>query len=199
MTPQLSAHRAPIEYGTVRSSFHGVRAVTAAVIGIVAVLFAIIGSATYAIPYAIGSVVVFADALYRRTRGDSAAPSLFVDITVIGFAMAIGGASPSVQVAALAYGIAAISLLLPARQTWILMIYALGWAAVIVAMSGSGLVSASDRGEFDGFLTIVLLINVAALMSGATRNLLRAQDRQRKLLEQERRSVEVKKIRLRFT
>lgn len=192
MTPQLSAHRAPIEYGTVRSSFHGVRAVTAAVIGIVAVLFAIIGSATYAIPYAIGSVVVFADALYRRTRGDSAAPSLFVDITVIGFAMAIGGASPSVQVAALAYGIAAISLLLPARQTWILMIYALGWAAVIVAMSGSGLVSASDRGEFDGFLTIVLLINVAALMSGATRNLLRAQDRQRKLLEQERRSVEVK-------
>jgi len=41
-------------------------------------------------------------------------------------------------------------------------------------------------------LTIMLLINVAALMSGATRNLLRAQDRQQKLLDQERRSVEVK-------
>ncbi|MEA2011399.1 MAG: HAMP domain-containing sensor histidine kinase [Actinomycetota bacterium] len=192
MIPQLSAGRAPIEFGTVRGSFHGVRAVTAAVIGVVAVLFAVIGSATYAIPYAVGSVIVFADALYQRTRGDSAAFSLFIDITVIGSAMAVGGASPSVQVAALAYGIAGISLLLPARQTGILMIYALGWAAVIMAMNGSGLISATDRGAFDGFLTIVLLIDIAALMSGATRNLLRAQDRQQKLLDQERRSVEVK-------
>ncbi len=192
MIPQLSASRAPIEFGTVRSSFHGVRALTAAVVGVVAVLFAVIGSATYAIPYAVGSLIVFTDALYRRTRGDSAAPSLFIDITAIAAAMVIGGASPSVQVAALAYGIAGISLLLPARQTGILMIYALAWAAVIMAMNGSGLISAVDRGAFDGFLTIVLLIDVAALMSGATRNLLRAQDRQRKLLEQERRSVEVK-------
>ncbi len=192
MIPQVSASRAPIEFGTVRNSFHGVRALTAAVIGVVAVLFAVIGSATYAIPYAIGSLIVFTDALYRRTRGDSAAPSLFIDITAIAAAMVIGGASPSVQVAALAYGIAGISLLLPARQTGILMIYALAWAAVIMAMNGSGLISAVDRGAFDGFLTIVLLIDVAALMSGATRNLLRAQDRQRKLLEQERRSVEVK-------
>jgi signal transduction histidine kinase len=190
--PQLSASRAPIEFGAVRSSFHGIRAFTAVVICVVSVLFAAIGSATYAIPYAVGSLIVLADALYRRTRGDSAAPSLFIDITVIGGAMVVGGASPSVTVAALAYGIAAISLLLPARQSGILMIYALAWAAVIMAMNGSGLVSAVDRGAFDGFLTIVLLVDVAALMSGATRNLLRAQDRQRRLLEQERRSVEVK-------
>ncbi len=192
MISQLSANRAPIEFGTVRGSFHAVRAVTAAVIGVVALLFAAIGSATYAIPYAVGSLIVLADALYRRTRGDSAAPSLFVDITAIGFAMVVGGASPSVEVAALAYGIAAISLLLPARQTGILMIYALAWAAAVIAMNGSGLISAVDRGAFDGFLTIVLLIDVAALMSGATRSLLRAQDQQRQLLEQERRSVEVK-------
>jgi signal transduction histidine kinase len=188
----MSANRAPIEYSTVRNSFHGARAVTAAVIGIVAALFAVIGSAPYAIPYAIGALFVFMDALYRRTRGDSASPSLLIDITAIGSAMVVGGASPSVQVAALAYGIAAIALLLPARQTGILMIYAMGWAAVILIMDGSGLMSASDRGSFDGFLTIVLLIDVAALMSGATRNLLRAQNRQQKLLEQERRSVEVK-------
>lgn len=192
MIPQLSASRAPIEFGAVRSSFHGIRAFTAVVICVVSVLFAAIGPATYAIPYAVGSLIVLADALYRRTRGDSAAPSLFIDITVIGGAMVVGGASPSVTVAALAYGIAAISLLLPARQSGILMIYALAWAAVIMAMNGSGLVSAVDRGAFDGFLTIVLLVDVAALMSGATRNLLRAQDRQRRLLEQERRSVEVK-------
>ncbi len=192
MIPHLSAGRPPIEYGTVRSSLHGARAVTAAVIGVVAVLFASVGSAVYTIPYAIGALIVFADALYRRTRGDSAAPSLFIDITVIGSAMVIGGATPSVEVAALAYGIAAISLLLPARQTGILMIYALGWAAAIIAMGGSGLTSASDRGAFDGFLTVVLLIDVATLMSGATRILLRAQDRQQELLEQERRTVEVK-------
>lgn len=192
MTPQLSASRAPIEFGTVRGLFQGVRAITAAVIGIVAVLFAVIGSATYAIPYAVGALIIFADALFGRTRGNSAAPSLFIDITVVGSAMVVGGASPSVQVAAFAYGIAAIALLLPARQTGLLMVYALGWAAVIVAMNGSGLTSALDRGAFDGFLTIVLLIDVAALMSGATRNLLQAQNRQRELLEQERRSVEVK-------
>lgn len=192
MTPQLSASRAPIEFSTVRGLFQGVRAITAAVIGIVAVLFAVIGSATYAIPYAVGALIIFADALFGRTRGNSAAPSLFIDITVVGSAMVVGGASPSVQVAAFAYGIAAIALLLPARQTGLLMVYALGWAAVIVAMNGSGLTSALDRGAFDGFLTIVLLIDVAALMSGATRNLLQAQNRQRELLEQERRSVEVK-------
>lgn len=192
MVRHLSAGRAPIEYRAIRSSVHGVRAVTAAVIGIVAVLFTVVGSATYTIPYAIAAAIVFVDALYRRNRGDSAAPALFVDITVIGSAMVIGGASPSVQVAALAYGIAAISLLLPARQTGILMAYAFGWAVPIMAMGGSGLMSAQVRGAFDGFLTVMLLINVASLMLGATRNLLQAQDRQQKLLDQERRSVEVK-------
>ncbi|MEA3501131.1 MAG: HAMP domain-containing sensor histidine kinase [Actinomycetota bacterium] len=192
MISHLSAGRAPIEYLAIRRAFHGVRAATAALVGIVAVLFALTGSATYAIPYAVGAGIVFADALYRRTRGDSAAPALLIDITVIGSAMVIGGASPSMQVAALAYGIAAIALLLPARQTGILMVYALGWAAVVMAMGGSGLQPATDRGVFDGFVTIILLINVAALMSGTTRSLLQAQDRQRTLLEQERRSVEVK-------
>ncbi len=192
MIPPPSADRAPIEYRAVRRAFHGVRGITAGVIAIVAILFALTGSAPYTIPYAIGAVIVVADALYRRTRGDSAAPSLFIDITAMGAAMVIGGASPSVQVAALAYGIAAIALLLPARQTGILMVYALGWAAVIMAMGGSGLKPALDRGAFDGFMTIVLLIDVAVLMSGATRNLLHTQNRQQELLEQERRSVAVK-------
>ena len=125
MVQHLSAARAPIEYGAIRSSFHGVRAVTAAVIGIVAVLFAVIDSATYAIPYAIAAAIVFVDALYRRNRGDSAAPPLLIDITVIASAMVIGGASPSVQVAALAYGIAAISLLLPALPSFSLLLRAL--------------------------------------------------------------------------
>jgi signal transduction histidine kinase len=190
--PPPSADRAPIEYRAVRRAFHGVRGITAGVVAIVAILFALTGSAPYTIPYAIGAVIVVADALYRRTRGDSAAPSLFIDITAMGAAMVIGGASPSVQVAALAYGIAAIALLLPARQTGILMVYALGWAAVIMAMGGSGLKPALDRGAFDGFMTIVLLIDVAVLMSGATRNLLHTQNRQQELLEQERRSVAVK-------
>jgi signal transduction histidine kinase len=188
----LSAGRAPIEYRAIRVVFHGVRAVTAAVIGIVAVAFAAVDSAAYAIPYAIGAGIVLADALYRRTRGDSAGPPLLIDFTIIGSAMVIGGASPSVEVAALAYSIAAIALLLPARQTGILMVYTLGWAAAVIAMGGSGLLPATGRGAFDNFVTIVLLVDVAALMSGATRNLLQAQDRQQQLLEQERRSVEVK-------
>ncbi len=192
MIPHLSAGRAPIEYRAIRGVSHGIRAVTAAVVGIVAVAFVVADSDAYAIPYAVGAGIVAVDALYRRNHGDSATAPLLIDITAIGSAMVIGGASPSVQVAALAYGIVAISLLLPVRQTGLLMAYTLGWAAVIMAMGGSGLLVSPDRGAFDGFLTIVLLANTAALMSGATRSLLQAQDRQQKLLEQERRSVEVK-------
>ena len=192
MIPHLSAGRAPIEYGAIRQAFHRVRAVTAALVAVVATGFAMSGSAPYAIPFAVAASIVTADALYRQSHGDSATTPLLLDITVIGAAMVIGGASPSVQVAALAYGIVAIAVLLPPRQAGLLMIYALSWAAVVVAMDGAGLLVATERGAFDGFLTIVLLADVAALMSGATQNLLRIQDHQQELLEQERRTVEVK-------
>jgi signal transduction histidine kinase len=188
----LSAGRAPIEYRAIRVAFHGIRAVTATVIGIVAVAFVAVDSAGYAIPYAIGAGIVLGDALYRRTRGDSAGPPLLIDFTVLGSAMVIGGASPSVEVAALAYGIVAIALFLPVRQTGLLTVYVLGWAAAITALGGSGLLPATGRGAFDNFATIVLLVSVAALMSRVARSLLETQDRQQKLLEQERRSVEVK-------
>lgn len=192
MIPHLSAGRAPIEYGAIRQAFHRVRAVTGALVAVVATGFAISGSAPHAIPFAVAASIVTADALYRQSHGDSAATPLLLDITAIGAAMVIGGASPSVQVAALAYGIVAIAVLLPPRQAGLLMLYAFSWAAVVVTMDGSGLLVAAERGAFDGFLTIVLLADVAALMSGATRNLLRVQDRQQELLEQERRTVEVK-------
>ena len=192
MIPHLSADRSPIEYGTIRHPFHRVRAVTAAIIAVVATGFSVLESTTYTIPFAVAATIVTIDALYRQNHGDSATAPLIIDITVIGAAIVIGGASPSVQVAALAYGIVAIAVLLPTRQTSILLIYALAWAAVVMAMGGAGLHGATDRGSFDGFLTIMLLADVAALMSGATRNLLQVQDRQQELLEQERRTVEVK-------
>jgi len=188
----LSADRAPIEYGAIRHAFHRVRAVTAVIIAVVAAGFAVLDSATYAIPFAVGATIVAVDALYRQNHGDSATAPLIIDITIIGAAIVVGGASPSVQVAALAYGIVAIAVLLPTKQTSILLIYALAWAAVVMAMGGSGLGGATDRGSFDGFLTVMLLVGVAALMWGATRNLLQIQDRQQELLEQERRTVEVK-------
>ncbi len=171
---------------------HQVRAASAALTAVIATGFAVFGSAPYAIPYAVGAAIVAIDALYRQNHGDSATVPLLIDITVIGTAMVIGGASPSVQVAALAYGIVAISVLLPTGQTGILMIYALVWASAVMAMGGSGLRVFADRGAFDGVLTIILLADVAALMAGATRNLLAVQDRQQELLEQERRTVEVK-------
>jgi len=190
--PHLSAGRSPIEYGEIRHALHRVRAATAALIALVSAGFAIFGSAPYAIPYAIGAVAVMTDALYRQNHGDSATASLLIDISAIGAAMVIGGASPSVQVAALAYAIVAIPVLLPPRQTGALMLYTLAWASAVMAMGGSGVHTFAHRGAFDGFLTIVLLADVAALMSGATRNLLAVQDRQQELLEQERRTVEVK-------
>jgi len=186
------AGRAPIEYDVIRHAFQRARAITAGGVALVAIGFVVAGGAPYAIPFAVGALIITADALYHHSHGDSAAASLLLDITAIGAAMVIGGASPSVQVTALAYAIVAISVLLPTRQAGLLMIYTLAWAAVVVAMGGSGFVDATERGAFDGFLTFVLLIDIAALISGATRMLLQVQDRQQELLEQERRTVEVK-------
>jgi signal transduction histidine kinase len=62
----------------------------------------------------------------------------------------------------------------------------------VEATSGVGFLLVTSRGGFDAFLTVMLLLAIAALISGATRVLIQVQDRQQKLLEQERRTVEVK-------
>ncbi|MEN8234800.1 MAG: HAMP domain-containing sensor histidine kinase [Actinomycetota bacterium] len=192
MIPQLATGRAPIDYAAIRAAYHRVRAASALVAGIAATAFAFAGSAPYTIPFAVGALLILIDAIYRRAKGETATAPLIVDITLIGAALVIGGASPSVQVAALAYAFVAVALLLPPRQAGFLMFYALVWAAAVMAMEGSGVLNADDRGAFDGLITIVILIDIVALMSGATRILLEIQDRQRLLLEQERRTVEVK-------
>lgn len=192
MNPVLSADRAPIDYESIRGAFNAARAAVAATVCIVAIVLVASGSGSYAGPYAVCGLVVVVDALYRRNHGSTATAPLLVDITALGTAFLIGGASTSVQVTALAYGIVAMALLLPARVAGILFVYALAWSTGIAAMSGSGLLSRTDQGAFDAFLTVVLLLAIAALISGATRVLIHVQDRQQKLLEQERRTVEIK-------
>ncbi|MEN8114223.1 MAG: HAMP domain-containing sensor histidine kinase [Actinomycetota bacterium] len=192
MIPHLAAGRAPIDYAAIRAGYQRVRAASALIVGSVAVVFVSAASASYAIPFAVAAFLVLADAVYRRNIGETAMPSLIVDISIIGATLVVGGAAPSVQVAALAYAFVVAALLLPPRRASIVMVYALVWAATVMAMEGAGLFTATERGGFDGFITIILLIDLVALMSGATRILLEIQDRQRRLLEQERRTVEVK-------
>ena len=188
----LSTDRAPIDYESIRTEYQAARAAVAATVFIVASILLASGSGSFASVYAIGGLVVAIDALYRRTRGSTATATLLVDITVLGSIFVIGGASTSVEVAALAYGIVAMALLLPARMAGTLFVYALVWSVSVAAMNGAGFLSRTNQGAFDAFLTVVLLLAVAALISGATRVLIHVQDRQQKLLEQERRTVEVK-------
>lgn len=192
MTPQLAAGRAPIDYASIRSAYQRVRAVSALLIGFAAGAFFVTGAGPSTVPFAVGALVVLADAFHQGGNGESATARLAIDISVIGAAVAVGGGSPSVQVAALAYAFVAVGLLLPPRRSGLLMLYALVWAVAVMAMGGAGVMTAVERGSFDGFVTIVLLIDIVALMSGAARILLEMQDRQQQLLEQERRAVEVK-------
>ena len=188
----LSTGRAPIDYESIRVDYQTARAAVAVTVFIVAAILLATGSGSFALAYAVGGIVVAADALYRRTRGNSATAPLLVDITVLGSMFLIGGASTSVQVAALAYGIVAMALLLPTRMAGILFAYAMAWSVAVAATNGAGFLSRTNQGAFDAFLTVILLLAVAALISGATRVLIHVQDRQQKLLEQERRTVEVK-------
>ena len=192
MNPVLSTDRAPIDYESIRGDYQTARAAVAATVCIVAVILLGSGTASFAIPYAVGGLVVTIDALYRRNHGSSATAPLLIDITALGAMFLIGGASTSVEVAALAYGIVAMALLLPARIAGILLAYALAWSIGVAAMNETGILSRNNQGAFDAFLTVMLLLAVSALIAGATRVLIHVQDRQQKLLEQERRTVEVK-------
>ena len=188
----MSANRAPIDYATIRVQFQSARAAIAAASCIVALIVVASRSGSFAVPYAVGGFVIAADALFRRTHGDSAAAPLLIDITTLGAMFVIGGAAPPVQVAAMAYGLVAMALLLPVRQAAIFLAYAVAWAVVVAATSGTGLLSTNEHAGFDAYLTVVLMTAVAALISGAARVLIQMQDRQQQLLEQERRTVQVK-------
>jgi len=192
VNPVLSTDRAPIDYESIRVEYQTARAAVAVTVFIVATILLASDSGAFALAYAVGGLAVTVDALYRRNHGRSATVPLLIDITALGAMFLVGGASTSMEVAALAYGIVAMALLLPARMAGILLAYALAWSVAVAAMNGSGFLSRTNQGAFDAFLTVMLLLAVAALISGATRVLIHVQDRQQKLLEQERRTVEVK-------
>lgn len=194
MTPvvSVSANRAPIDYATMRVQFQSARAAAAAASCVVALILVASDTGAFAVPYAVGAFVIAADALYRRTHGDSAATPLLIDITALGAMFTFGGTAPAVQVAALAYGLVAMALLLPVRQAGFFFAYAVVWAAVVTATGGTGLLTTSAHSGFNAYLTIVLMVAIAALISGAARVLIQVQDRQQRLLEQERRTVQVK-------
>jgi len=192
VNPVLSTDRAPIDYESIRVDYQTARAAVAATVGIVATILLASGNGAFAFAYVVGGLVVTADALYRRNHGISATVPLLIDITALGAMFLIGGASTSMEVAALAYGIVAMALLLPARLAGVVLAYALAWSIAVAAMNETGVLARTNQGAFDAFLTVMLLLAVAALISGATRVLINVQDRQQKLLEQERRTVEVK-------
>ncbi|MGB5565034.1 MAG: hypothetical protein WBN93_01740, partial [Acidimicrobiia bacterium] len=128
MNPVLSTDRAPIDYQSIRVEYQTARTAVAATVFIVATILFASGNGSFALAYAVGGLVVGIDALYRRNHGNTATVTLLIDITVLGSMFLVGGASTSVQVAALAYGIIAMALLLPARMAGVLLAYALAWS-----------------------------------------------------------------------
>jgi len=111
----LKADRAPIDYLEIRRIFQTVRAATAFVLAILAVV------ATYAVdgylPYFMPVLLLLGtDAAYRRTRGMTPMPSLLVDATVVGLFIALRGSLHHLEGAAVAYLVAAAILLLTLKK-----------------------------------------------------------------------------------
>lgn len=124
------------------------------------------------------SGVVVADATWRLLKpGISSLSAMALDITVIGMGMISVSLTPAGVGAPLIYMMVLPALLLPLRTAWLMMVYAVAWAAV--ALSGvaiftmpveasSGIVTALAYLIF-ATLTVALVIVVAATLERGNR------------------------------
>ena len=136
---------APIDYEDLRVRHSTLRGLAAAYfVGVSA--YALVAHELVSAWAVLGpALVVLIDALARRTVKSSPVPPLLVDISAIGVAMSLTGASPSVQAAAFIYVMLTALLVLSLPMALLVLIYALAWAAVVAwqtaVTDGEGLFS----------------------------------------------------------
>lgn len=194
MPVTVGNYRAPINYDENRRAFNLVRIVAAAVVATASVVAIIWGleSAPFVLA---ASLVVAGDGMYRIRHATPAFPLLLVDVTAIGFALLVRGSTPSAEVSAFLYVVAASMLLLPLIWAGLAIVYALAWVPILITYAP--LVEESGRSVLqaqilDRIAMLVFVIVIGLLLYVAGREVHAASRRHTEALDAERRAVELR-------
>ena len=190
MDVPIRSYQAPINYVGIRRAFNTVRAAGAMVVALGAVV-----TMTWDFPSAhyvlLATLVIAGDALYRRNHGTNPLLPLVVDVTAIGFALLIRGSTPSIEVAAFLYVVAASMLMLPLLRAIGAIGYALVWIAPLVLFAPlvGGTEELEQAATLDRMAMIVFVAVIALLLFAAGREVNASTSRHATALDTERRAV----------
>lgn len=187
---EASRFRAAIQYEEIRRSYNTVRAIGAALVGIVAIVVWTLD--VPAGPYVtFAAAIIVIHALLARNRGSSALPTLFLDASIIGIASILRGYTGATQGAGFVYIVTGAVLLLPLRRAALTIVFAATWTVPMVLLGP--VVEPSSMGEWLDIAAIVAAAGVVAqLLYSTGQALLAAERRHRDALAAERRAVELK-------
>jgi signal transduction histidine kinase len=188
-----SRFAAPIRYRDVRAAYNTTRAIGGCAIVVGSIIAWAEGSSPA--PWVmLSGLVVAVDGIYRRERGVSALPLLFVDIVAVGAALLARGHTPSIEAAALGYVVTASLLLLSRRDAALVVTFALAWAFPIgwAAPLAGDVVSGTQAAIAETLAVAVFVVVIGQLLIAAGRALYAADQAQREALEAERRAGELK-------
>jgi signal transduction histidine kinase len=192
--PETARRRsaAPIDYREMRAIYQTVRLVMALLLAGLGVVGMIqVGGSPIT---TIAGGMVTADALIRRSRGDSPIPSIVLDIIVFGSVLLIRGEAPYSEAAGGSFIIVAALLLLPIVHAVVLTGLAALFGGVIVLWSPL-LDSEPGFAEMEGLDRIGMLVflgGTATLLVLAGRTLRRMREENVEALETERRAARLK-------
>jgi len=191
--------RAPIAYSEIQRSYNTSRAFGMfAFIGLVAG-WVMMNGEPYLLLLIVPALVVFVDALYRRTHGTSALPGELMGTTMIVLALLLRGPAPAIHGLSIAWIVVSTALVLPLRHAAMLVIYTISASATTFVLYNNtdidliGIVEGSGaETTIDASAAVVFVILIINLILKVIRVLLNAQDRHAEALAQERRAVQLK-------
>jgi signal transduction histidine kinase len=193
MDVSVGSYRAPINYVDTRRAFNTVRAIGATIVALASIV-----AMTWDLPSApyvlVAAMAVTVDALYRRNHGDDAFVPLVLDVTAIAVALLVRGSTPSAEVAAFLYVIAASMLLLPLIRAMLVIVYAIVWipALVFLAPLVQDVGTQAEAEVLDRVAMVVFISVIALLLYAAGREVHASSSRHAEALDTERRAVELR-------
>ncbi|NNC74901.1 MAG: HAMP domain-containing histidine kinase [Acidimicrobiia bacterium] len=196
----MDLQRAPIRYLDIRRDYQTMRFLASAAIA-VAMTIAVIFGMWWGSIIVIVSAILAADAWRRRTTGDSAEPTVYLDMTLIALGLIIAGTghaghAHAAQVAGTAAVVTAAILILPIVRSLLAIVYIAACnGAVLLAGERFALADESIHDDLvlvEQTVAVILLITVAVLLYGAARSMLKDAERTDAALTQERRANELK-------
>ncbi len=191
--------RVPIEYSEIQRPYNTSRAFGAFLTLVVIVAWVAFNGETYLLLLAAPLLALLADAIYRREHGTTPFPGELIGTTMIVLLLLLRGPAPGIHGLALAWIVVSTLLVLPIRQSVLLISYATTASVAtfflfyftdipligIIRGTGAEMV-------LDIVAAIALFLAIGNLTLRVVHVVLDAQDKQAEALAQERRAVELK-------